>query len=239
MPINITDVDTFTATVTAPADADPADAVEPRATAQQLANRTRNLHNRTTTVEARIVSDEWTYPSAKTRVRTVSPFACYGVSGTAGDGQAWQFVKGGGGSTSAPYLVSDVNNARLVLNLSTLLPAGSTITLIRILLTPGASRTAMSSIPGDAGRMYAALYSTALNFTTPGFTPQGPFFAAEDAGGTSLQTLTVTPSPAWQIGTKVAGDSMLVIHAGNTGGSALDAVYGIEITYTDPGPRNL
>lgn len=54
MPTNITDVDTFSATVTAPADGDAGNGATFQAGIQLLSNRTRNLKNRADGIDARI-----------------------------------------------------------------------------------------------------------------------------------------------------------------------------------------
>lgn len=53
MPVNITDVDTFTDPVQAPADADAADGTTFQLAPQGLANRTRNLKNRVDVLDGR------------------------------------------------------------------------------------------------------------------------------------------------------------------------------------------
>jgi len=117
-------------------------------------------------------------------------------------------------------------------DLSHLIPTLGTITSLRVLVKPGAARTAQTTNPGDNGRMFFRLFSYAPNFTTP-TSPGSPSFTeyAEDDGTTNEQRMD---SGAISFALNRATTTLQVhVWGGDTATSFPDRVRALEIVYTD------
>ena len=209
MPQNITDVVTFTDPLTAPADGDPLDANSIITNGiQGLANRTAYLKD---------IVEPVPMPS-RSIVLAASCFA----QPDSGD-----WVKDGFGDSSR--LVQVNAGARLLLDVSKLLPTGATVTEIKCIVTASAAR-------GLGFRMVASARRITPNFTTvaTGTSVLIPTLVQDD-GTATLQFLTYAPIPTIPI---IAGEIIVFeIQAGN-GAPNTDEVHAVRLTFDDPGPRS-
>lgn len=217
MPVNITDVDAFTDPITAPAGADAANAASVVDVAQKLANRTRYLAN---LIGEASGSAEWAYPSPRARTILVGPRAGRGGSG-------WTFALIDRARCSS-------NSHNLFIDISDHLPSGAVLTDVRALVKPGFGR-------GTGDRMELSLWRSAVGaaFGTPGDPAETQVGTTdEDDGSNSYQVLSVGT-----ISETVDRDANVLVawvHAGNTAGTGgqEDDFLGLELSFTDPGPRN-
>lgn len=208
---NLTESATYTANVSVPEDnADLRTAASVETAFQALTNRTKYIKDR-------IVSDEWVYPTGKTRTTTIYP--C-----DAGRDGTWTFTPTALTATGASAY------ATVSLNLSKHVPDGATITRVRALVDPGAART-------GSNRMTLALYERVFGFASPSVPAATQRFIAYDNATGSLQSIdSGTISVAVS---RNSGQALLLwLSCGNDANVNYDAVYGFEITWTDPGPRN-
>lgn len=170
-------------------------------------------------LNVRIVSDEWTYPTAKTRyarfVGTLLVGRTGAVSNTTNDS----------GVPGRLALETDSGYYTLAFEL----PAGCTIEALRVLWTPGAARA-------GANRMQASLFRRPVTvpLTLAGFGSTTQIATMDDNGAVVLgmrEDTSVSQAVS-------AGDVYYVtIQAGNTASGANDTVTLIEVEYTSPGPR--
>lgn len=208
---NLTESATYTANVSVPEDnVDLRTAASVETAFQALANRTKYIKDR-------IVSDEWVYPTGKTRTTTIFP-ADASQYGT------WTLTP------SAILISGSSAYARLDLNLAPYLPDGATVTRVRALVDPGAARS-------GANRMTLALYERIFGFASPSVPASTQKFIAYDDTTAALQSIdSGTISVAVS---RNSGQALLLwLACGNDANANPDAVYGFEITWTDPGPRN-
>ena len=228
MSQNITDVDTFTNPIVIPADSDPADLTYIETMAQGLANRTRYLNERL---------NESTPPT-----RTIFIGAMHAqIQVSTTPTPQWSTVVTGSSPTKGYLLGSKNNGALLMFPLTQFVPSGATITQISVVVTPGAARTAQTSSPGDNGRMYIEYYHNRLDTSGPAMTCVGPSHAVEDAGGTSLQLITMSSISELIQADQQAGYSFadyVMVTAGNDAGTNIDLVWGMQVIFSDPGLRN-
>lgn len=171
MPINITDVSTFTDPITAPAGADPANAASVVEPIQKLSNRTRFLRNKYD-VDGHVV-----LPAPLQYSKRLTAASALALSGT------WtrpDFAELLGGSIAAVA----------GWELTPLLPYHVSIVRARVLVDPAVARTI-----GD-GRVTAFLISRTygLSFGSP--TIDAPVIEAsdDDDGTSNLQWITLTPA---------------------------------------------
>lgn len=138
------------------------------------------------------------------------------------------------------------NSVRLTGSLNPYLRDGQVITNIRLVALPGAARATAGN------RIQIQLYTFIADFGTPGNNPVATtsvalecddgnaakqvfaqLAATNNGGGTSLGAgHTVVRE-----GTN-AREYWLTIKAGNTAGANNDTIYAVELTVSDPGPRN-
>ncbi len=189
-------------------------------------------------------ADELVYPVTKTRVVVFSWAVFQQMYADSTPGQVsgadaippWNEIYSG----SAPDqyvdgLQSQSDFAKLMVDLGLLVPSGATITKIRALVNPGVARATAGN------RMRIKVYDNIYNFsaTTVGGTGSGPKFETTDDGTTNLQKIdTGTISLPLDKNVNAGGCEVLMVVAGNDASSNKDLVYAVEITYTDPGPRN-
>lgn len=217
MPQNITDVDTFTDPVTAPADGDPLNAASIITNGiQPLSNRTRNLANRT---GGGAGTSEWTYEDAP-RTREVI------IGSRNGNGEpGWTY-------NLIDRATCSTNIHDLFIDLDPFLPSGAVLKKVEMLVKPG---TAQSS----GNRMELSVWKTDMGaaFTTPADPTDTQIGSTgEDAGSNAYQVVgigTVTDTIDKSTYTYVAH-----VRAGQGAGSTADWFFALRLTFEDQGPRN-
>lgn len=171
-------------------------------------------------------SDEYIYPDTRTRVLKLSPYHGCSVSATnAGEVfDAWQPNGGFPRGLAAQY-----DNKRIFYGISDYLPKGATVTLIRAFINAATARSSGS-------RMYMELFKQVQTYSTPDLTETG-LISVQDNGSSGFQIISSgTLSQAVNKGGEILS---LEFYSGTSATSNNhDSIYGIEITYTDPGPRN-
>lgn len=211
MPVNITDVDTFTDPIVAPADSDPADRTYVLTIAQGLANRTRNLQNRFTENDA----ITW----------RLSPWIGEGLAASASAAPTWLSQVFGADPNEGQHLVSGVDFAVRHVPISDIVPDGATVTRIKALVKPGAARV--------SGRMVLELFRHLQAWTAPYANSfVGPLHDFADNGTTDEQpidtgiiSLAIDRSAEQLVARLVAGDDA---------GTNRDRVLGWEIQFSGP-----
>jgi hypothetical protein len=122
------------------------------------------------------------------------------------------------------------NSMYAMLDLSTFIRYGCVITSIKALVSPGAARS-------GSNRMYLSLVKrTGMSFGgSPSYGSSSvPVLTYDDGTTTGPQVIT-----SGTISETVGSNRyVLFVGAGNTAGSANDGFHGVEIAFTDPGPRN-
>lgn len=228
MPQNVTDVDAFTDPITAPAGADVRDSASVLQIAQKLANRTRWLANMLGGV---LGTGEWTYKGgARTRKILVPMWSGIGDY----DSNSW--LKAADPTAAYSWGKKDVaTTTRLVFPINALLRDLMTIESIKMLCTPGSGRV--------AGNMAIGLYYSNPNHETPGVPTVTTVGSPASSSGTSIQVVTFNGGSHQVSREGASGRDYFILITGTdattlTGGGGLDLVYGVELTLTDPGPRN-
>ena len=115
-----------------------------------------------------------------------------------------------------------------VLELNRYLPNGATINDIRVLVQPGAARSGGS-------RMQVGLYeNTTKSWTTPALGTETLIGSTvEDDGTTGVQAIVLSA-----LAQALGSDPTVLVVEGSTGDFTPDSIYGVEVDFTDPGPRN-
>lgn len=189
----------------------------------------------------RIVSDEWRYPSPKTRVRRIPAITLVGLThslGTVDPPWALDGLDSGEGAVLDGTLRSNTHRARLIVPLEILVPPGATVTRIKAIVQPGAGRSAMSADAGDNGRMFAATFQQVMSFgSPPSFSSSRDSFSDDEQDGTTDPQVLDSGTVAYGI-VKGGTSYVYAITAGSDSGTNRDTVAAVEITYTDYGPRN-
>lgn len=161
-------------------------------------------------LQTRISSDEWVYPTGKSRTVRISGVALAGPAGAPAQ-------------TARDYVfVATSSSAHAYLDLCAYVPTGATVTKIEARVKPGAARS-------GTNRVTLAYYS-----------------GSGDSGGTfSSSYYDDTTANAQTIGTgtiSLAADcakrQVVDLRAGNTASADNDEFLWVDITFTDPGPRN-
>jgi hypothetical protein len=220
MPTNLTDVDTFTDPVVAPADADAQAAATYNLAYQALANRTRNNRNRIATLEGRFDANDEVILSPAEDYEIFIP----AIEGVDEDGGAGFDL-----DTEADYQESQVNNARLHFNVSIgVVPRAASLTSVRAVIDPGASRTGndrMKAIVrlGDWGSPGVPLANYSTYYTSHGTASPQP------TGVQWLQPETAMTPAAVQ---ELVGVIRVVIQCGNNAGANPDKIYGIVVGFS-------
>jgi len=108
------------------------------------------------------------------------------------------------------------------------LPHGSTLTLLELLVDPGAARTSPNT-------MVAVVTRNTPDWVTPANATSTVVALFEDDETSNLQVMS-----SGVISVAITSDSLFAINlaAGNTAAASPDAVHAIRYTFTDPGPRN-
>lgn len=176
-------------------------------------------------------NEEHTYQAAKTRKLIVPLW-----SGVAYDsGTSWSKAS----NPQSNYFwqkKDDAGTMRLVFPIGDLLRDGMTITAVQMLVRPGDGRVAANARIG--------LYYANPSHGTPAVPAPVGVGTQGSSSGTTLQVVAATLGGAHTVVRE--GDSgrdywIEVLGSDATGGGAddLDLLYGIELTVTDPGPRNV
>jgi hypothetical protein len=225
MPVNIIDVSTFTDPVTAPAGGDVRNAASVVDPVQKLANRTRWLKNRIDGIAPQTGPNEGeiVYPTpiaGRTRV--------WGHGSFLPDAPAnWDRTIAGAGGGLAYAPTADAAAGHFCIDG---LPAGCTVTRVDVLIGTSSTRT-------GTNRWRALLYVAALGFSVPTATLTQIGTTLDDGGGaTGLDVISFT-GLTQSIDTS---QDLVVAIIGPTGSipSVDDKLYGVRVTFTDPGPRN-
>lgn len=217
---NLTDTSAFTSPVTCPEDGvDLVEGSTVESPFQALANRTKYLYDTLAGVVARIVSDEWTYPTPKTRTVRIHGGAF---------AQQYSGTDGAGYPDESSFIFDQIgpggDGGRVIVDLGAYLQTGHEITQLNFRVKPGAARV------GNA-RMGVML----LSYTGDG-TSNNHGGAVYDDGTTAAQTVSKT-------GLSVTVDRSTTrylawVIGGETANVNNDTLYYVEVVYSDPGPRN-
>ncbi len=126
-------------------------------------------------------------------------------------------------------LTSVADSARAYLDLRPYLPHGAVLTRVRVLATPGAAR-------GSGFRVLVGLASFVPDFATPA-APSGAALFGSDDGGAA--TITAIDSGALSVTISSTTAYILEVVGGNDGGAHNnDVLWGVQLTFSDPGPRS-
>ena len=183
-----------------------------------------DLGARVRDIEGRIVADEWTYPAPKSRVIELGPELAEQDRSRSSE---WRMRGAFGFSYLETSRAASTITAALVLPLSRILPFGATRIVVRLLVRPGAARSA------TANRMRAVVYQNpTLRFTpTPAIGALVPSPEARDNGSSNVQVLTISlPGP-------LARHAFISLVSGQ-GDTRQDRFYAAQVGYDDIGPRN-
>lgn len=218
MPTDIVDVDAFTSPVTVPADGDPLNSASVVGTAfQRLANRTRNLANRTGEDDG---LSEFKYSGA-VRERTIMIHPSRGAQGSGWDpgvfgvppNEGWRYA-------------SQANFAQWIFPLGKALPYAALLKSARVMVAPGAMRT-------GTNRMSIAYFETVINFGALTETYNGPLGEVFDDGTTDRQNIPLTIGSPLFISQAAGGQYVIVVTAGSTAGASSDDIIGLELVFDD------
>lgn len=190
-------------------------------------------------------TEEHTYQVAKSRVVIINWASFHQMFADSTPGNVsgadaippWSEVYSGAGPDQyVNGLQSQSDVAKLMLNLNLIIPTGGTLTRIRAMVNPGTARATAGN------RMRIKVYDNQYNFSavTVGGTGSGPLYETTDDGSTNLQVIdTGVISNAIDKTVNAGGGEVLMVLAGNDAGTNQDLFYAVEITFTDPGPRNI
>lgn len=228
-PVTITPVSEFTSPVLAPSAATVANAGAVAEPVQALANRDLWLRDRVASFipESGGSEGEFIYPTPPTRIINIPLFSAWYDPDPAGWSRPSNLESG-------RYWQSAAADAPLVFALNPHLPHGAQITSVKVCVDPD---TAHGS---TADRIIAVLQSAQPFFGATPVTPtiNAPIAQATDDGTAARQTITITPGSPLVLATEGASaqDYDLVIYA--SAEASGDRVHGVQVTFTDPGPRN-
>lgn len=171
-------------------------------------------------------NEEHTYQAAKTRKTVVSLW-----DGISPDG-FWSHPSDALPGSANYWWESANPYAQLVFPLNQYLRDGMTIDQIKVIVDPTAANAT------GADRMSFILVGANPNFGTPAaVTPAAIGSIPTDDGTAAFQTITQNYGNAIvRAGDNALDYYLLVLSANEASG---DRVYGVELTVTDPGPRNV
>ena len=209
MPQNITDVDTFTDPITAPAGADALDETEVLAGLQGVANRTRNIYNILDLPLAAIVSD----------VNAVC-----GVSDVDATGNSYWGPNGG--SIMNMQTTGLASSTAIFYEISHLVREGGTITKVEALVKPASGHTTGIVLKLDR-------VTTALPFTGPPGNPTITNVATSAASSGTTNQLLTTGTVAEATDGDGAGLAWVVtVTSGDNSAALADTLYGLRLYWT-------
>jgi hypothetical protein len=222
MPTNLTDSSTLTDPIQGPADADPQVAASYNLGFQGLANRTRWLADRLGSITG---LNEWLYPTPKSRTVVFGPLDFVASRASAGADPNWFINESDPNRTLSE---ADVAAGRTQTDLRKKVPGGSTIIRMRALVTPASSYSG-----GD--RMLLQL-ATSL-----------PVFGDNVTSDHPAETVTTLGQSSATITVRHSIDSGVIAHVVNplqfafariiAGNGTGDLLAGLQVTFTEPGPR--
>jgi hypothetical protein len=162
-------------------------------------------------------------PAPKTRTVILSPLG--GVVGISGGTMAhWGLA-----SANDSYMSAHTDNGWIGFSLDWL-PEGATLTRVRVLVDPGAARA-------STARMQLKVQKRTPSFSSPAAGSTTDVAAVFDNESASIQV--IDSGVFSEAVSKSTGKLMIArVEAGDTASSASDILHAIEITFTDPGPRN-
>lgn len=191
------------------------------ASKEQLGTLLATMKAVTDSVGPRIVSDEWTYPTPKTRTVYLPVSASVGTTDAAGAPE-WSIVELG---PSMPYAISKAATAKRFWNLTGIVPPGATITRLRALVQPEAGHA-----PGDRMSLSATRFAISGASITSAFSV-GPF---DDSGGSGADEWIDSGA----ISLFAVAATFIEVYVRSSVELDDDAVLLLEVTFSDPGPRN-
>jgi hypothetical protein len=227
MPVNITDVDTFTDPIVAPADSDPADRTYVITIAQGLANRTRWLKNLVDIITPRFDANDVVQlsPALDTR-RTLALSSGQPLSPSGSP--HWEYILASGtyrwrSLVNAGEVHFPINPAIEAVSIDGGSTTYGTIAIVSasVFWTPGAARTGVN-------RPAISLVSQTITAGAPAATLHAT--ANGDASTTTAHTTTVTP--ASPITMAFGSDYKIAINGGNDAGTNLDLIHRVQLRCT-------
>jgi hypothetical protein len=235
VPVNITDVNEFTAPVTAPAGGDAHTASSVVEPIQKLSNRTRWFAN---ILGGASGAAEWVYPATRERQIWVpaTRWSWYALSGADAPVEIYPEA-----TDPAERLVVRSREAIVVgvLDLERIVPTGGEVTRLTAVVKPGTTRA-------SAGNRMRAYYNTIeANLSPLGISSVGPLGEVTDDGTDTQQilpVLNVAEGAGIELEQTAAIDwknVQLVVRTGNDSDTNKDLIYGAFVGWFDPGPRNI
>lgn len=164
----------------------------------------------------------------------VTPVSLYTAKDAPGVANGWS--RATNPTTSNTPWTSFANDAYLVFPLSEYLRDGQVLTDVKMVVNPGAPRA-------GGNRMSLALCHTDVDFVTPAIA--APTVVASDFDDTSTNLQTISLAAGLGGGHTVdrlgsnGRDYFVTIKAGNDAGTNTDTIHGLELTFSDPGPRSV
>jgi hypothetical protein len=220
MPVNITDVDTFTDPIVAPADSDPADRTYVLTIAQGLANRTRSLVNRYGTDNVPLLSP---VPDI---TRVLSLLGGKSLTTTPGGVPHWDLVSSVSGyrfesTANDGDILFPVNDALCGVSIDGATTFGTiTIKSVNVYWRNGAART------GSDRPQISLIKQTAVAGVYTSTVVDSVFGPASASPAEHSTTLTLgTPQAMGHL-----EDYFVKVTAGNDGASNADYIYRVMVT---------
>lgn len=132
------------------------------------------------------------------------------------------------GTTGVSTSIADVGLAHL--DLRAYVPHGAIVKRVKILVDPGIGRATVGN------RISLQMQTRTLDFSTPAAgASSADFTLVRDDGTAGLQVLD---SGAFTTTIDSVKTHEITVTAGNDAATNNDVFYGVELTFTDPGPRN-
>jgi hypothetical protein len=213
MPKNLVDVSAFTSPVVVPVDGDPFRATPFETAYQALANRTKHLNDRFNGNGEVLLGGTQGYT--------------FFIPASAGADE--DITTPGFSRPDAEYARSEVNNARLIFNISPpVLPYACSLTSIHAIVDPGASRTGTNRMKSiirlvEFGSVVAPSLSVADYYTSHGTD------ATQTTGFKYLIPETaMTPA----VVAELVGTLLAIVQCGDDAATNKDKIYGIMLGLT-------
>jgi hypothetical protein len=133
-------------------------------------------------------------------------------------------------TTDAGTLSCATDSAPIVFDLSWL-PDGATLTKVRALIDPGAARV-------GTGRMNLRVQKRTVSLSSPSAGTNSDVCSVFDDATANRQV--IDSGAISELVDKAGGKLMVAtIVSGNTSSGSIDSLEAIEVTFTDPGPKNV
>lgn len=138
--------------------------------------------------------------------------------------------------TTDLFWQSAANSAYITFPLSAYLRDGQVITDVKLIVDPGSARA-------GADRVRLLLCYSDPDFATAAVPTVTATIAEYDDASTTRQIVSLAAAlgaghTVDRLGSN-GREYFLAVKAGNDGGTSIDIIYGLELTYTDPGPRSV